>query len=85
MKYTDYNGWRNRQTWNCALWISNDETLYRAALAYMTRRAAAGKRSSDLGFRRAEGLSGTRTPDGIAWDGTRLDLRALTERMRELA
>lgn len=25
-----YNGWKNWQTWNVALWLGNDEGLYRA-------------------------------------------------------
>lgn len=27
-----YNGWKNWQTWNVALWLGNDEGLYRAAI-----------------------------------------------------
>jgi hypothetical protein len=27
---TTYNGWRNYQTWNVALWFGNDEGLYRS-------------------------------------------------------
>ena len=26
-----YNGWKNRQTWNVALWFGNDQALYNRA------------------------------------------------------
>ena len=28
---TDYNGWTDWTTWNCALWINNEPTIYNLA------------------------------------------------------
>lgn len=82
MTTATYNGWKNRQTWNVALWIGNDERLYRAAVAFV--RDFKG-RAVYKAFIDREGLSGSSTPDGIKWDGQKLDYRALNEMMRELA
>ena len=38
---SDYNGWKNYETWNVALWLGNDEPLYRTA----RERAAQGRMS----------------------------------------
>jgi len=34
----EYNGWKNRSTWNVALWLNNEEGLYRMAVDYVERR-----------------------------------------------
>lgn len=75
-----YNGWKNRQTWNVALWINNDEWLYRLACEYVRQ----AKRVSYDGFLRYAGLSGVRTPDNISYSGTRLDYSELTDRLKGL-
>lgn len=77
-----YNGWKNRQTWNVALWIGNDEGLYNAAVAFVKR----SKRQKGIYVRfiKAMGLEHDRTPDNIAWLGSRLDYKALSEMMVEL-
>ncbi len=74
---TTYNGWANYETWNVALWIQNDEPLYR-----LTRV------NSRHGY---EGLvpvlqdyMGNRTPDGVAWDDPELDIEELNEMMEDL-
>lgn len=76
----DYNGWRNRQTWNVALWIGNDEGLYRAAVDFMARYR--GKRPY-AAFIRHLGMENERTPDNIAWLSSRLSYRELNSMMRE--
>ena len=37
MEKKTYNGWKNYQTWNVALWFSNDEGLYRSVVEYEGR------------------------------------------------
>lgn len=29
-----YNGWKNKDSWNCALWINNDAEIYRIAMDF---------------------------------------------------
>tara|TARA_R100001510_G_C7655208_1_gene214233 strand:- start:4017 stop:4298 length:282 start_codon:yes stop_codon:yes gene_type:complete len=31
MEKKEYNGWYNYETWQCALWLDNDQYLYEAA------------------------------------------------------
>lgn len=77
----DYNGWKNRQTWNVALWINNDESMYRLAVAYVQKH---GKKATYHGFIKSIGMVGESTPDGISYSGSRLDHKALNEMIREL-
>jgi len=88
---TTYNGWKNRQTWNIALWISNDEGLYRSAMSYIEMRKAVAERTGSAlkisygGFLLHSGLSGERTPDNISFSGTRLCYRELSAMLKEFA
>lgn len=82
---TDYNGWKNRQTWNVALWINNDENLYRTAVEYVRSRKAMGiEKPRYRHFVVFAGLDGGRTPDNISWTGARLDHKALSEMLQEI-
>ena len=74
-----YNGWKNYETWNVNLWLSNDEALYRLVVNY-------GKEVTyrDFADIYLSQLSKT-TPDGVAWLDESLDFEALDELLEEMA
>lgn len=78
----EYNGWKNRQTWNVAMWLGNDENLYRAACRFIEINPKL--KAPYAQFIRSEGLENQRTGDNIAWAGSRLDYKALNDMMKEL-
>ncbi len=83
MADTKYNGWTNRQTWNVALWMGNDEGLYRTAREIARRTPE--DQSPYEAFRddmREMGIS--ETPDRVAYNDSGLDVDELDAMMREL-
>lgn len=81
MSEQNYLGWKNRQTWNVALWINNDEQLYRMAVEFMKNYKGHKPYGS---FVRYAGLENERTPDNISYSGTKLSHKELNAMMREL-
>ena len=77
-----YNGWTNYETWNVALWIGNDEGLYREAVSFM-RRYTGSTPYRDFVLDCISECS-TSTGDKIPWDDESLDLDELDSMMREL-
>jgi hypothetical protein len=69
-----YNGWTNWETWNVALWIGNDEYLYREAR----------KCYSYPNFVERMGFASSATPDGAKYDSPELDIDELNEMIEEL-
>lgn len=61
-KSKGYQGHKSRAAWNVALWIGNDEGLYRPALACMRRARTKDKAAREL----LECLP-EKTPDGYPY------------------
>jgi hypothetical protein len=78
---SEYEGWKNRATWNVALWINNEYGIYLGAVNFM--KDYQGKKPYK-DFIQDCGLAGQRTPDQIAWAGKDLDYKALNDMMWEL-
>ena len=69
-----YNGWANYQTWNVALWIDNDEGLYR-----MAKQAGSYKKFVvDLQEFKPNAIA-YQTPDKVSWTDSGLDLDELED------
>ena len=74
---TGFNGWSNYDTWNVALYIQNEEPVYRHC--------------SKFGFQGYEHLTpwlqgyfGMITPDGVSFTSPNLDTEELDEMLMEL-
>ena len=77
-----YNGHKNWTHWNVALWLSNDEPLYRLAIDHLARarrdrlgRDRPAERAATVAARRLFadlGGRGAKTPDGTSYSLTSL-------------
>jgi hypothetical protein len=72
---TGYNGWRNYQTWNVALWINNDEFFYRALEAHKAKLGPFNKGSA----KRFVYLYMPETGDGVKWSDKSIDWAEIVE------
>ena len=66
-----YEGWDNRETWNVALWINNDEFYYNLALG------------CDNYDQFIERVPSDETCDGIAWNDPLIDKESLDDMIEE--
>ena len=75
-----YNGWKNYETWNVALWVHNTEPYYHIA----TRIASRGGRWAEV----AEALISdghSYSGDGVAWMSPLVDVAELDSMVEEMA
>lgn len=75
------NGWKNYQTWNCALWLSNDEKLVDICASY--KRNFFKEDVSWQNFIKWTGLKTMKTPDGVSWSDPEIDGAALIDMIFE--
>jgi hypothetical protein len=76
---TQYNGWKNRATWNVALWLCNEYPLYCVTRGYKGYKTPYRSLRSDL----SDVFGYTKTMDGVSLWGRELDIEALDKMIRE--
>lgn len=77
----EFNGWKNWQTWNVALWIQNDEPLSDLAKRSRSYMRFTALLIDCVGVDHPLTLG---TPDGALWLDKDLDVAALDEMIGEL-
>ena len=75
-----YEGWKNKATWNVALWVNNDAGLYQSAIDFMSNYTG---KTPYIDWVDYAGLRYDRTPDNFKFAGKALDYKALNEMFKE--
>ena len=73
---TTYNGWTNYETWNVALWLGNDESLYDLAKGF-----------AEHGYKSLSHMLMEFSPatlDGVKWNDPAVNVVELDEMLAEL-
>jgi len=73
---TDYNGWTNYETWNVALWIQNDESLYHLAKDFTDYDALVNVLYEEYGA--------TETRDGVKFGSAKINNFQINEMLADL-
>ena len=81
MENKTYNGWRNRATWNVALWLGNDYPIYRVASGYSKYATPFLSLRRDL----KETFGYTHTKDNYSLVRRELDINELDTAIREMS
>lgn len=85
-----YNGWKNYETWNVALWMVNNEGYYN--IAKKTRDYTYFLFAIEQEYHLQpswhcllpEGAIANKTPDGVSWFDAKVDVVAINKMMGEL-
>jgi hypothetical protein len=80
-----YNGWKNRATWNIALWLNNDEPMYRSMVALAKDAAKHNVVVGPLAAKHfCQDTFGRATPDGDRLSA-KVDWKAIADLINECA
>jgi hypothetical protein len=77
----EYNGWKNRNTWNIAMWINNDYALYLSATLFMKDYKGAMPYRDWI---KVAGLENKATIDGCKYNSSDLAYSDLNNMMKGL-
>ena len=85
-----YNGWKNYETWNVALWIGNSEGYYNIAkkarnYTYFLYAIEAEQSQPSWRWLCPDGEVKSETPDGVSWIDSKIDVVAINKMIGELA
>ncbi|MDX1492959.1 MAG: hypothetical protein R3253_02715 [Longimicrobiales bacterium] len=85
-KEARHYGWKNRETWNVALWLANDEGWYRLVRGTLIDwlGKVRGRRQYMRVVEELEALGITETPDGVSLRHPKLSMRELNAHVKEL-
>ncbi len=75
-----YQGWKNYETWNVALYIDNERSIYDKSVKFMS--SYKGK-TPYVDFIKSAGLSGKKTPDDVKWSDPKIDTAELDSKLNE--
>jgi hypothetical protein len=81
----DYNGWKNYETWNVALYLNNDEGSYLAVKEYVKDTLDSTDELSYDGLIEYMGIEDEATPDGVPWKYFRIDRQEMFDFLMEHA
>jgi hypothetical protein len=76
-----YEGWKNYNTWNIALWVQNDYALYLSACLFMKAYSGAKPYRDWI---KIAGLEGKATIDGCKWNASDIAYAELNDMMKGL-
>jgi hypothetical protein len=92
MNDENYNGWSNHETWNIALWLYNNEDIYRHATKAVDIYARRGNISVTPEWAKAfvtiafdETFGDPKTPDGVDTNNPKIDWNQISQTLSEFS